>query len=99
MILLIFYICYQIAKKAGFTHSLTKNYTTLKGYILTFQGTRQSETDLQAEFDISTLPDRLINPGEYEPLLPTRQKHTAAEATQSNELDRKDPRKLTPMYV
>ena len=73
--ILIFYICYQIAKKTGFTQCLTKNYTTLKGYLLTFQGTRQSETDLQAEFDISTLPDRLINPGEYEPLLPTRERH------------------------
>ena len=97
--ILIFYICYQIAKKAGITQCLTKKYTALKGYILTFRGTRQGETDLQAEFDISTLPDRLINPGEYEPLLPTREKHTAAEATQSNELDSKDPRKLTPMYI
>ena len=98
--ILIFYICYRIAKKAGITQCLTKKYTTLKDYILTFKGASQSETDLQDEFDISTLPDRLVNPGEYEPLLPTKEKHTAAEATQSSELDSKDPRRLTPyMYV
>ena len=31
------------------------------------------------------LPDRLINPGEYKPVLPTTEEHTAAELTENNE--------------
>ena len=37
--------------------------------------------------------DRLINPEEYEPVLPTTEEHTAAEPV--NE----DPRKLSPVYT
>ena len=32
--------------------------------------TSEAEADVEAESDTGSLPDRLINPGEYEPLLP-----------------------------
>ena len=31
------------------------------------------------------LTDQLINPGEYKPLLPTTEEHTAAELIENNE--------------
>ena len=33
------------------------------------------------ECSTGSLPDQLINPGEYEPVLPTTEEHTAAEPT------------------
>ena len=36
---------------------------------------------MEAESDTGFLPDHLINPGEYEPVLPTTEEHTAAELT------------------
>ena len=41
---------------------------------------------------------RLINPEEYEPVLTTAGKHTAAETTESTE-PANDPRKLIPVYT
>ena len=55
----------------------------------------QNETDVEAESDTGSLPDRLINPREYEPGLPTTD-HTEAESTESEE---PDPRWLTPVYT
>ena len=94
---LIFYICYQLAKKAGITQCLTKNHTTfrrLKRCVLAI--TNQAKTDLEAESDTSSLPDRLINPEEYEPELHTSEERTAAEPT---EIHSEDPRRLTPTYT
>ena len=47
-----------------------------------------------AESDTDSLPDRLINPGEYEPMLPTTEEHSTAEPTED-----KEPRRLTPVYT
>ena len=55
--------------------------------------TRQVEAD---ESITSSLPDRLINPGEYEPVLPTTEEH---DATESNEPVIEDPKRLTPVYT
>ena len=60
--------------------------------------TSEAEADVEAESDTGSLPDRLINPGEYEPL-PTTGKHTAAEHTEDKELDNEEPRRLTPVYT
>ena len=69
---LIFYICYMLSKKAGITQWLQKKYRSLKRCVKAIKCTSQAETDGEAEpFISSTLPDRLINPVEYEPLLPT----------------------------
>ena len=58
--------------------------------------TSQAETDVEIESDTSSLPDRLINPEEYEPVLPTSEEHAAAEPT---EVISEDPRRLTPTYT
>ena len=55
--------------------------------------------EIDHEFDTGSLPDRLINPGEYEPVLPTTEEHTAAEQTGNNEPVNKEPRRLTPVYT
>ena len=94
---LIFYICYQLAKKVGITQCLTKNHTTfrhLKRRVLAIMN--QAETDLEAESVSGSLPDRLINPEEYKPELHTSEENTAAEPT---EVLSEDPRRLTPTYT
>ena len=54
---------------------------------------------MEAESDTGSLPDQLINPGEYEPLIPTRDKHTAAEPTENKEPVNEEPTRLTPVYT
>ena len=54
---------------------------------------------MEAESDTGFLPDRLINPGEYEPVLPTTEEHTAAELTDDKEQVNEEPRRLTPVYT
>ena len=92
-LVLIFYIFYKFAKKAGITQFLKGKYQTLKTY--STRCMRQAETDVEAESDISSLPDRLINPEDYEPVLPTTEEHTAAEPTDSIN----ESRRLTPVYT
>ena len=40
---------------------------------------------IEVQSDSDSLPDRVINPGEYEPVPQTAQEHTAAEPTGSND--------------
>ena len=87
---LILYICHRLAKKAGITKCLKRKYRVIKRCVLA-----QTEGDVEAESDTGSLPDRLINPEEYEPVLPTTE-HTDAESTESEE---PDPRWLTPVYT
>ena len=61
--------------------------------------TSEVEEDVEAESDTGSLPDRLINPGEYEPLLPTTEKHTIAELTEDKEPVNEEPRRLIPVYT
>ena len=60
----------------------------------------QAETHVkdESEPDTGSLPDRLINPEEYKPVLTLAEKHTAAETTESTE-SANDPRKLIPVYT
>ena len=37
--------------------------------------TSEAETDVETESNTGFLPNGLINPGEYEPLLPTTEEH------------------------
>ena len=92
--IMMFYICYELAKKAGITQSLQMKYQTLKTFCLATRSTKRAETDVEAGLDTDSLPDRLINPEEYEPVLPTMEEHRAAEATYLII----DPRKLIPVY-
>ena len=91
---LIFYICYMLAKKVGITQCLQVKYETFTTCVQTKRHT--GETDMEAESDTGSLPDRLINPGEYEPVQPTTEQHTAAEL---KEAVNEDPRRLTPVYT
>ena len=43
--------------------------------------TGQADADVEAQSDTGFLPDQLINPGEYKPVLPTTEENTAAEFT------------------
>ena len=93
---LILYIFYVLAKKTGITQWLKKKFKTLKRCVQSPRHTNEAEADVEAESDTGSLPDRLINPGEYEPVLPTTEEH---EATESNEPANEDPKRLTLVYT
>ena len=54
---------------------------------------------MEAEPDNGSLPDRLVNPEEYQPLLPTTEEHTAAEATEDKQAVNADQRRLISVYT
>ena len=64
----------------------------------TIRYTGQAEADVEAQSDTGFFPDQLINPGEYELLLPTREELTAAELTVRKEAINEE-QKLTPVYT
>ena len=57
----------------------------------------QVETKVESS-DIDTLPDRLVNPSEYEPLLHSADRHMT-ESTEGKELVNETQRRLTPVYT
>ena len=57
----------------------------------------QVETKVESS-DIDTLPDRLVNPSEYEPLLHSADGHMT-ESTEGKELANETQRRLTPVYT
>ena len=94
---LIFYICYVLAKKAGIAECLKRKYENLKKCVQVTRHTSKAEADVEAaECDSGSLPDRLINPERYKPVLPTTEKHTAAEPTENKEQENE---KLIPVYT
>ena len=74
-------------------------YKTLKRCVQTTRPNNEAEADVEAESDTDSLPDRLINPVEYEPVLPTTEEHTTAELTKNKEEVNEEPRRLTPVYT
>ena len=54
---------------------------------------------MDAESDTGSLPDRLINPEEYEPLLPTTEERTSAKLTEDGATVNEEPRRLIPVYT
>ena len=58
-----------------------------------------TEADVEAASNTGSLPDRLINPEEYEPLLSTSNEHTAADTTVNGEPVSEEPKQLTPVYT
>ena len=40
------------------------------------------QAEAETESDTESLPDRLINTEEYEPMVPTAEEHTAAQLTE-----------------
>ena len=59
----------------------------------------EAEVDVEAESDTDSLPDWLINPEEYEPVLLTTDEHSAAEPIEDKEPVDEEPRRLTPVYT
>ena len=75
-LIMVFYVCYHLVKKTGIAQYLKEKCKALKRYICTFNTANQAEIDVEAQSVTDSLPDRLINPEEYEPLLPhCREKH------------------------
>jgi len=77
---LIFYVWYELIKKAGINQCLKQKYESLKKKCVQASGYQcidQPETDMKTALDTGFLPDRLINPREYEPLLSTRRNGTS----------------------
>ena len=95
--ILIFYICNKLANEIGITQCLKRKYKTLKRCVQRTRLTSQAEADVEAESDTGSLPDRLINPEEYNPLPTTTEEHTAAELTE--EPVNEGTRRLTPVYT
>ena len=94
---LLFYICYELTKKAGITEYLQRKYKLLKRCV---QVTKcKSQVDIEADFDAGSLPDRMLNPGDYEPVVPTTEEHVAAVPTQNKDLVDEQTRWLTPVYT
>ena len=95
--ILIFYICYVLAKKTGITEYLNRKQDGLRKCLMVTKHTNQAEADVASESD--SLPDRLINPGAYGPVLPNTEEHTTAELTVNQEPRNEDQRRLTPVYT
>ena len=71
----------------------------MKTCIQTTRPPSEAEANVETESDTGSLPDRPINPGEYEPVLPTREEHSTAEPTEDKEPVEEEPRRLTPVYT
>ena len=74
-------------------------YKTLKRSVQATRHTSEVEEDVEAESDTDSLPDRLINPGVYESVLPTTEEHTTAELTKDKETVNEELRRLIPVYT
>ena len=97
--ILIFHICHKVAKKIGITQCLKRKYKTLKRCLRTTRPNSEAKKDVESKSDTASLPDRLMNPGEYEPVLPTTEECTACGPTEDNERVNEEPRRLTPVYT
>ena len=55
---------------------------------------RHLEAEVESESDIDSLPDRLINPNQYELLPHTAQEHPVANHAGNNEAVNEEPRRV-----
>ena len=94
--ILILYICCKLAKTLGITECLKRNSRHLKRCVLAIRLPTQA---VEAETNNGSLPDRLVNPEEYEPLLLTTEEYTAAETMVTKDLVNKEPRSMNPPYT
>ena len=92
--ILLSYICYKLAEKAGLIFYLKTKYHVLKQLIATVRHASH-QVDIEEGFDNDPFPDRLQNPENYGP---DAQEHTNSEPMQSTESTR-EPIRLTPVYT
>jgi len=68
----------------------------LKRFVSANWHTIQVQADREAEFITESLPDRIMNPGEYDPMLPVAAQYSVAEP---NEDKVSGARRLCPAYT
>ena len=96
---LILYICSKLANKLGITECLKRKGRLLKRCVHATRPTSEAEADVETESDTGSLPDRLVNPGEYEPVLPTTEEHTDYEVIISKDVVNEEPKRMNPVYT
>ena len=96
---LMFYICYLLAEKAGIIQWQKRKYEKLRRCMQATRFTSQAKTDVEAQSVTNSWPDRLINPEQYELLLSTTEEHKTAEPTENKQSANKEPKRLIPMYT
>ena len=74
-------------------------YKTMKRCVQATTLTSEAEADVEAESDTGSLPDQLINPGEYETVLPTTEEHTVLEHTEDKQWNNEKLRRPIPAYT
>ena len=82
-------LAFQLGNVTGITQYFNTKCTALKRCIISIR-----DEEVEIESDTDSLPDRLINAIQYEPVPQTAQEHTAAEPTGSNVT-----RMLIPVYT
>ena len=86
----VFILAFQLGNVTGITQYLNRKCLGLKLPI------NYLHSDAEVRSPTVSVPDRLINPEEYEPLFHTPQRYTSAESTEgANEVQRQ----LTPVYT
>ena len=98
-LVLILYICSKLAKKLGITEFLKRKGRFLYRCVLATRYARQYEADVETDSVTNSLPDRLVNPGEYEPVQSTTEEHTDYKGTINNDLVNKEPNIMNPVYT
>ena len=82
--------------QTGHYNCMKRKYTDLKHR---FKAIRCTFPDREAEFTNDSLPDRMINPEVYEPILPAAKEHSVAEPTEDKVPVNEGTRRLTPVYT
>ena len=90
-------LAFHLADATGIVQYLNRKYRALRRSIRLMRR-HVHQVEEQEEYDIDTLPDRLINPVEYEPPFSNAQEHAIDEQTESKELVNHAPR-ITPIYT
>ena len=85
-------VAFQLANVTGITRYLNRKCQVLKNAI---QNPQEGEPELRSPTD--SLPDRLINPEEYEQPFHTPQQHASAEPTEGANGEQRKP--MTPVYT
>ena len=84
-------LAFQLADVTGVVQCIKRKYIDLKRHRMS---NRHLEVEVESESDTDSLPDRLINPNQYELLPHTAQKHRVAEPAESNEAVNEEPRRV-----
>ena len=83
-------LTFQLAKVTGISQ-----YLKIKCAAVAITNVHQAEAEVEPQ-DIDSLPDWLLNPGQYEPPLHTPPQYATAEPTEKEGLVQKE---LTPVYT